>query len=303
MRITEINPHGFCGGVKRSLQIIKHVIDDPIYPRPLHLLGQLVHNKFINDALRSYGVIIHEGDTRDEMLDEIESGTVIFTAHGVSNHVIKKAHDKNLTIVNATCPYVTKSFDLIKEKIQEGFTVIYVGKNHHPETKAALSIDDSIILVENKDDVDRLTIDTQKIALVNQTTMSPYDIREIMENLVQKYPQTLIYDSICNSTKRRQESLLNVEESVDLIIVVGDPHSHNTKKLVETSRNILNKSTLALENVEGLNGFDLSKYEHIALTAGTSTPKAIINEIVEALNNPTGEYKTKLKNDDYLNVL
>lgn len=302
MKITELRPNGFCGGVKRSIQMVQEVINDPKYPRPLYLLGQIVHNKFINNALHEQGVIILEGNSRLEMLDQIDHGTVIFTAHGISEQVIQKAKDKNLHIVNATCPHVNKSFELIKEKLAEGYTVIYIGKNHHPETEAALAIDNSIILIEKANEVASLNITNDKIALINQTTMSPYDIKEITDALKDNYPHLTPIDSVCNSTKKRQDALQQIDESVDLVIVIGDRSSNNTQKLRETSEKVLNKTTIAVENVEDLNGHDLSKYQNIVVTAGTSTPRAIINEIIETLNtNTNAKFDSQLKGMNYLN--
>jgi 4-hydroxy-3-methylbut-2-enyl diphosphate reductase len=303
MNVIELTPYGFCGGVKRSLSIAGEVLNDFTYPRPVYLLGTLVHNRFINEALKAKGLIIVEGKSRLEMLDQVLGGTVIFSAHGISNQAIAKAKAKNLTIVDATCPYVNHSFDLIRTKLEEGFTVIYIGKNRHPETEAALAISPDIILVEKPEDVQNLMITNDKIALTNQTTMSPYDISEIVDALRHKYSGLLLIDGVCLSTKRRQDALLSDGVNADFVIVVGDPTSNNTQKLRETCEKTLNKPVVAVENVEGLNEVDLSKYEKVAITGGTSTPHAITNEIIEILRNDEPKpYKSKLKPEDYLKI-
>jgi 4-hydroxy-3-methylbut-2-enyl diphosphate reductase len=303
MNVIELTPYGFCGGVKRSLSIVDEVLNDNTYPRPVYLLGTLVHNRFINEALKGKGLIIVEGNSRLKMLDQVPGGTVIFSAHGISNQAIDKAKAKNLAIVDATCPYVNRSFDLIRTKLMEGFTVIYIGKNRHPETEAALSISPDIIFVEKPEDVESLEIKNDKIALTNQTTMSPNDISGIVDALRQKYSGLLLIDGVCLSTKRRQDALLSEGVKADFVIVVGDPTSNNTQKLRETCERTLNKPVVTVENVEGLNDVDLSGYETVAITGGTSTPHAITNEIVETLRNDEPKpYKSKLQSADYLKI-
>lgn len=303
MEVTKITPQGLCKGVINAINIINKVLEDPNIPQPIYMLGNLVHNDHIIKAFEEKGIIILEGKSRLELLDKINHGTVIFTAHGVGDQVVQKAMDKKLHIVNATCQDVKRTHDLIKNTLQQKKTVLYYGKKNHPETEGTLLISQDIILIEDGFDINSLPDIPGEVILTNQTTMSYLDVVKLYNELLLKYPQLELIQEICNATRFRQEAVIRMAKNSDLCIVVGDKKSNNTQKLVETARKYTQVNCIKVETVEDLNVIDLDQYQSISITAGASTPKAIVDEIIETLQKyPTIKkpFKTKLKGSDYL---
>lgn len=180
MKVTGIVPRGYCKGVIRAINIVKETIEQP---GPITVLGMIVHNQFIVDALKKRGAITIEdaSKTRMELLDEINEGTVIITAHGAGDCVIEKAKSKGLNLVDATCLDVIKTHTLIKEQLKRGKHVLYIGKKNHPEAEGALLIDpEHIHLITSKNDLETLDKDKHYV-MTNQTTMSLYDVYDLCE--------------------------------------------------------------------------------------------------------------------------
>lgn len=180
MKVTGIVPRGYCKGVIRAINIVKETIEQP---GPITVLGMIVHNQFIVDALKKRGAITIEdaSKTRMELLDEINEGTVIITAHGAGDCVIEKAKSKGLNVVDATCLDVIKTHTLIKEQLKHGKDVLYIGKKNHPEAEGALLIDpEHIHLITSKKDLETLDKDKHYV-MTNQTTMSLYDVYDLCE--------------------------------------------------------------------------------------------------------------------------
>src|SRR5690554_778358 len=292
MEIIKVSPQGFCKGVIRSIAIINKALKNPQTKRLIYMLGGLVHNKHIINAYKDKGIIIIDN------IDNINSGTVIITAHGISKKIIAALEAKNLDIINATCFDVLKTHNLIQKLIKEGNEIIYYGKNNHPETKGIMGIDERIHLIESVDDIDKLNIDSKKIAFTTQTTMGYTDVLKIIAKLKEKYLHIKTYEEVCTATKVRQQALLDAPLDIDLFIVVGDPTSNNTNKLRELGETRY-KRCIMIENANDLNNIDLKNVKKVAITAGASTPPAIVNEIIEALK--TKDFKTNLTNEDYLN--
>ncbi|GJM81001.1 hypothetical protein HMSSN139_34970 [Paenibacillus sp. HMSSN-139] len=152
-------------------------------PRPIYILGMIVHNSHVTNSFEDEGIITLDGPNRLDILSKVESGTVIFTAHGVSPEVRKMARDKGLTTVDATCPDVTKTHVLIEEKVAEGYEVIYIGKKGHPEPEGAVGVaPGKVHLIEKEEEIEQLNLAADKIVITNQTTMSQWDIKHIMKN-------------------------------------------------------------------------------------------------------------------------
>lgn len=303
MEIIKITPQGLCKGVIKAINIINRTLDDPTVPQPIYMLGNLVHNDNIIRAFEEKGIIILEGKSRIELLDEINNGTVIFTAHGVADQVVKKAMHKGLHIVDATCHDVKRTHDLIKQTLQEGKVVFYYGKKNHPETEGTLLISKDIILIEDGFDINSLPIISKKAILTNQTTMSYHDVIKLYNKLIQKYPQLELVDEICNATRFRQEAVIKMARYSDLCLIVGDKKSNNTQKLLETAEKFTQARCIKIEGVEDLNDINLDLYQSISITAGASTPKAIVEEIIDTLQKyPVTKkpFKTKLKGSDFL---
>ena len=238
MKVIDLTPRGYCHGVLNAMAIVKKVIRTESYPRPIYVLGQIVHNQKITKAFKEHGVISldQKGKTRLEMLEQVNHGTVIFTAHGISDKVIERAKEKGLTYLNATCRDVLKVHNAVKQKIDEGYQVIYIGHRNHPEPEAILDIDKTILFVENEKDAMLLPNDLgDKIFVTNQTTLSLYDIKSVLAIIETKYPNYVFDNEICNATTVRQQAVME-QEKVDLMLVVGDQKSSNSKKLSEVSK-------------------------------------------------------------------
>lgn len=285
--IVKVGPLGFCFGVVRALKMAESALNQK---KPIYLIGNLVHNHFVNEHLKSLGIIIKDDINKSKIIDEIEEGTVIFTAHGIDERVKRKASLKGLNIIDSTCPFVNKSFKLITDKINEGFEIIYLGKKNHPETVAAVAISSNIHLVETINDLDQLNIKAAKIALTNQTTMSPLDIETIESFALKKYPNLVIIEKACYATKERQVELskaaLNAKNENNVaFIVVGDKTSNNTKKLTETAYLLSQKEVFQVESINDLPFNKLAFFDKIYLTSGTSTPIKLVDDIYNFLLN------------------
>lgn len=280
MKIELLNPYGFCMGVINVLKLINYVVDNH-KDQPIYCVGSVVHNDDVNESLRNKGVNILTGN-KQQIIDSINEGVVIFSAHGTDEKIIKKAIKKGLIVYNAVCPFVDKSFDAIKQMHKDGYQIIYIGKKGHDESNAALSFSDNIYLVENNDDVNALNLNKEKIAVINQTTLSTIDIEFIYKNIKEKYPDSIIVDEICNTTRIRQQKLISCAPLYDGIIVVGDKTSSNTMSLYKISKN-LNHNTIMVLNKNELSDAWLDNKESILIASGASTPNAVVEEIYKKL--------------------
>jgi len=301
MKTVKITPRGYCHGVVNAINTISN-LDFFSTKKPIYILGMVIHNKQIVDALANLDLITLHDDslTRLELLDQIDSGTVILTAHGVSPKVYEKAKNKGLDIIDTTCVDVLKSQNTIKKLIKNGYTVIFVGKHSHPESEAAKEISNDVYVVENINEIKQLNIENTLVALTNQTTMSIFDIYYISEEIKKYFPNIYIVDEICNSTRIRQEALLTMDSSIDHCFVVGDKLSNNSKKLVEVSVTQAHVDASLIESVEDINIEKLKLYNKVSVTSGASTPTKVTKEVITFLeqfdkNNPkTHENKSKI---------
>ncbi len=282
MEVVAISPRGYCFGVVNALQVVKKAVKD--HPNEnIYILGIIIHNKFIKEALDRLKVVsIYSKDkTRMELLDEIDQGVVIFSAHGTSEAVINKAKEKNLIVYNAVCRDVTKTQDIVKDYIKKGYKVLYIGKDKHPEAEAMLAIDcKNITLITSLDSLKDLDI-VDKTIVTNQTTMSIYDTKDVMDQILNKNPNVKIINEICNATKIRQEALLNLKE-FDLLYVVGDHLSNNTNNLSKIAKNSVEKVIL-IESVLDINEEDLKNINKVGVTSGASTPTSITQQVIDYL--------------------
>ncbi len=308
MKTIDLKPRGYCHGVLNALAIVKKAIRDTSYPRPIYVLGQIVHNQKITAAFDALGVISLDepGKTRLEMLKPITSGTVIFTAHGVSEQAINLAKAKGLTYLNATCRDVLKVHKAVKQKLEEGYKVIYIGHRNHPEPEAILAISDDILFVEDEKDVLMLPpIKTDKVFVTNQTTLSLYDIDPILKMLESRFPTYVFDDKICNATTVRQNAVME-QEDVDLMLVVGDVKSSNSNKLRDVGKTSKNIPAYLIAGVEDIDLSWLASADKISVTSGASTPTSVTNEVIQFLEQykkddpTTWDHQTNLQPEDIL---
>lgn len=287
-KIIRLKEQGFCYGVKRAIKIVEASCQDQSLPRPIYLLGNLVHNDFIKHYLDKLNIIIIDGDNRLQMLDSIPNNcTVIFSAHGVSNQVRAKAIAKNLTIIDATCPYVEQTFKLVEHACID-HDILFIGKANHPETEAVLELSNRAYLVNPKLlKIDGL--DEERIMVAHQTTMSCYDIDHLFAEIKNVYPKAKKLDMICRVTEKRQYELKTIDSLhfplPGLIIIVGDKKSNNSTKLYELALRSNKCDAVFIESISDLNLHQVKKYQTIIIGSGTSTPISLINEIENVINH------------------
>ena len=281
MIVKKISPRGYCYGVVDAMVIARNAALDKTLPRPIYILGMIVHNKHVTDAFEEDGIITLDGKNRLDILEKVETGTVIFTAHGVSPEVRELARRKGLVSIDATCPDVTVTHDLIEEKTAEGYDIIYIGKKYHPEPEGAIGVaPHAVHLIETLDDVDGLKLDNKKLLVTNQTTMSQWDVVHIMEALKEKFPHIEVHKEICMATQVRQEAVAEQAGEADLLIVVGDPKSNNSNRLTQVSVEIANTPSYRISDVSEIDIKWLEGVETVAVTAGASTPTIVVREVI-----------------------
>lgn len=300
MKIIKISPRGYCYGVVDAMVIARNAALDKTLPRPIYILGMIVHNKHVTDAFEEEGIITLDGSNRLEILEKVNKGTVIFTAHGISPEVRELAKQKGLVTIDATCPDVTRTHDLIREKEAEGFHVIYIGKKGHPEPEGAVGVAPGIVhLVETEEDVRNLNLTEEKIIVTNQTTMSQWDVRHIMDLLKAKYPHAEFHNEICNATQVRQEAVAEKAGEADVTIVVGDPKSNNSNRLAQVSEEIAGTKAYRIGDLSELNIDWIKDAETVAVTSGASTPTPITKEVISFIEqfdpNDESTWKTEKK--------
>lgn len=286
MEVVKITPRGYCYGVVDAMVLAKQTAKNLNLPRPIYILGMIVHNSHVTEAFEKEGIITLEGENRLAILDQVDHGTVIFTAHGVSPLVRKKARDKGLTVVDATCPDVTRTHDLIREKVAVGYEIIYIGKKAHPEPEGAVGIaPEHVTLIEKEEEIESLHIDSEKIIITNQTTMSQWDIRHIVNRLLERYPSAEVHNEICLATQVRQEAVSEQAKETDLVIVVGDPRSNNSNRLAQVAEEIAGVKAYRVADVTEIKQEWLSGLRKVGVTAGASTPTPITKEVIQYLEN------------------
>lgn len=296
MQVLKINPRGYCHGVVSSLNLVVQVAQAEQTPRPIYILGQIVHNRHLSEALAGLGVITLDdaAKTRLELLDTIDQGTIIFTAHGVSPEVKAKAAAKGLHTIDATCIDVTKTHDFIREFTEQGYEIIYIGKKGHPEPEGAVGVaPDHVHLVETAADLVALSITTDKIMITNQTTMSLWDVSKLATVIQELFPTAKFHREICNATQVRQEAVAQQAQQADLVIVVGDPKSNNSNRLAQVATELADTPAHRIANVTDLDIQWLldPHIQTVAVTSGASTPTLVTKEVIDFLEqfNPEDE--------------
>lgn len=294
IKVINITPRGYCNGVIRAIKTVNNILNDNKYPKPLYMYGELVHNTHVTNALLEKGIIIIDD------YKPINEGTIIITAHGLSSIEKEILKAKGLFIIDTTCKEVNKIQNIVKDKLLENYTVLYYGKKNHPECNAVLNDNPNVILISNEQDINNLNIkDENKIFFTNQTTMSYFDTMKIANKLKEKYSNVDVNVDICTASKQRQIAVYNQCKECDLVLIIGDKKSNNTNKLKEIC-DLLNKTSYLVETVDDLKNIDIPINSKIGITAGSSTPNILINEIIKSLEDDS--YISNVKNSDYINI-
>ncbi|HEU5227236.1 MAG TPA: 4-hydroxy-3-methylbut-2-enyl diphosphate reductase [Ktedonobacteraceae bacterium] len=287
MDVIKISPRGYCYGVVDALKIARQAAKDPALPRPIYIIGQIIHNRHAIDELTGMGVITLDGPDRETIIEQVREGTVIFTAHGVSPQVKRLAAERGLHCIDATCPDVTVTHDLVKKLVAQGYYILYIGKKGHPEPEGVMGeIPGHGSLIETEPDVDALTLTAEqkrKIAISTQTTLSKWDTQRVIQYIKARYPHAEVHIDICAATQTRQEAVAEQARGADLTIVVGDPRSNNTNRLVQVSEELAGVPAKRIEDLSQLQTEWLKGKKRVAVTAGASTPSQLTREVIRFL--------------------
>jgi 4-hydroxy-3-methylbut-2-enyl diphosphate reductase len=281
MEILLAKPRGFCAGVERAIEIVEKAIEK--FGAPVYVRHEIVHNKYVVDDLKNKGAIFV-----DE-LDEIPAGAItIFSAHGVSEQVEQSAKDKNLPVIDATCPLVTKVHKEAQKNEAEGNQIILIGHRGHPEVEGTSGrVKSQVLIVSSILEVEDLIVaDEGKLSYVTQTTLSVDDTANIIAKLKEKFP--LIkgpeLKDICYATQNRQNSVKDLAAKVDIILVIGAVNSSNSSRLRDLGEDMGVESHL----IRGPEDIDLSWFENsskVGITAGASAPEVLVESVISFLKN------------------
>ena len=298
-KILTAKHRGFCAGVERAVEIVEKSLIK--YGAPVYVRHEIVHNKFVVNNLKKKGVIFVES------LDEVPKETnqpVIFSAHGVAKRVIEKAKNYNLLFYDAICPLVSKIHKEITLLESQGFQIIMIGHEGHPEvegTAGQLKDMGNLTLVQTLSDVEKLYFSSeQKLAYITQTTLSVFDTQEIVDALEKKFPKILApkKSDICYATSNRQSSVQDMASRVDAIFVVGAFNSSNSIRLVETAKRFGCEHSELIENIDNFDYAQLGKFNSIGLTASASAPEEQLNMFIEKIKSKFPVEVTDYKEDE-----
>lgn len=284
METIKITPRGYCHGVVNAINTIMKLTESSS-TKPITILGMVIHNKQVVDFFSHKGIkTLHDPSrSRLDLLDDVEDGIVVFTAHGVSPQVRQKAIDKGLDIIDTTCTDVVKSHTVVEELIEQGYDIIYIGKHNHPESDGAMGISPKVHVVETIEEIRSLNLSSDNVALTNQTTMSLYDIYALAEEAKALYPNLHFVEEICNATRIRQEAVRNADQSIEHIFVVGDAMSNNSQHLAYTAIEYASIPSTLIEDVEDIDPTMLLDLKTVGVTSGASTPTQVTNEVIAYL--------------------
>jgi 4-hydroxy-3-methylbut-2-enyl diphosphate reductase len=278
-KIFLLKPRGFCAGVVRAIDVVKIALD--LYGPPVYVRKEIVHNKHVVEELREAGAVFVEE------LDEVPAGArAIFSAHGVSPMVRAQAKERNLEVIDATCPLVTKVHLEAVRFARDGFSIVLIGHKDHDEVIGTLGeVPDRSYLVETTDDVDNLVLpDPARVRYLTQTTLSLDETRDIVDRLKQRFPmiQGPQSQDICYATENRQMAVKAISTNVDLLLVVGSENSSNSKRLVEVGDNFGVRSHLVNDRGD-VDPTWLDGVKNVGVTAGASAPEHLVQELIAFL--------------------
>ena len=283
MEVFLAQPRGFCAGVVRAIEIVERALDK--YGPPVYVRHEIVHNKWVVDALKARGARFVEE------LSEVPPGAItIFSAHGVAKKVEAEAAEGGLRVLNATCPLVSKVHAQGRHYLRNGRTVVLIGHAGHPEVEGTLGqIPGPVVLVQTEADVDALNLpDDTPIAYVTQTTLSVDDTRGVIAALFRRFKDVIGpgTQDICYATQNRQTALLELTKLVDAIFVVGAKNSSNSNRLREIGLEAGIPTHLIADGSE-INAEWLHGVEVVGITAGASAPEIMVRDVINALRRLT----------------
>ncbi|WP_045391885.1 4-hydroxy-3-methylbut-2-enyl diphosphate reductase [Falsirhodobacter sp. alg1] len=273
-------PRGFCAGVDRAIKIVELALQK--WGSPVYVRHEIVHNKYVVDALREQGAIFVE-----ELDDVPDDRPVIFSAHGVPKAVPAEAARREMVYVDATCPLVSKVHIEAERHHQDGLQMVMIGHAGHPETIGTMGQlpEGEVLLVETPEDVAHLQVrDPQRLAFITQTTLSVDDTAGIVLALQQRFPAIVgpHKEDICYATTNRQMSVKAIADKIDALLVIGAPNSSNSRRLVEVGRASGCAYAQLVQRADDIDWRALDGIRSIGITAGASAPEILVNEVIDA---------------------
>ena len=280
LNLVLASPRGFCAGVDRAITIVEKALE--MYGAPIYVQHEIVHNKHVVQRLRNEGAVFVEN------IDEIPEGShAIFSAHGVSPEVRKRAEKRKLQVLDATCPLVTKVHREAQRYAQKEHTIILIGHHNHVEVKGTVGeAPEHIFVVGTVEEVSDLKIpDEKKVGYITQTTLSLDDTAEIITALKKRFPEIKgpAKDDICYATQNRQNSVKVLSKEVDFVLVVGAQNSSNSMRLLEVAETTGVKAR-RIESAAELDPKWLEEVRNVGITAGASAPEDIVQGIVAEIS-------------------
>ena len=280
LKIILAQPRGFCAGVERAIEIVEKALQ--IYGPPVYVRHEIVHNKRVVNNLSSKGAIFVQE------LDQIPEGAVtVFSAHGVAQRVEDTAKFRNLPVLDATCPLVAKVHKEGQRYSKDGFEVILIGHEGHPEVEGTMGrISGPVYLVSNTEDVKKLKVkNPNKLSYVSQTTLSVDDTRDIIKALQDRFPNIIGPDvkDICYATQNRQSAVRDLVKNVDLVLVVGARNSSNSNRLKDIGSES-GVNTYLIETADDMLTDWFTNVESVGITSGASTPDELVKEVIDKIS-------------------
>ena len=278
--VTTAKSAGFCFGVKRAVDM---VYDEAKKGERVYTLGPIIHNQQVVEDLEKKGVKVIDS------VNDINNGydaTVIIRSHGVPEKVIKALREKNVNIVDATCPFVLKIHKIVKEASQSGKTIVIIGSDNHPEVEGIKGwcVNEPVVL-ESVEEAENYTVDgAKKLCVVSQTTFNYKKFKDIVDILSKKSYDIDVMNTICNATEERQTEAAAIAGDSDAMIVIGGKHSSNTQKLYEICKNVC-PDTHFIQTLDDLDLKQFQSFRSVGITAGASTPNTIIKEVQSYVRN------------------
>ena len=281
-KIILAQPRGFCAGVKRAIDIVERAIEK--FGSPIYVRHEIVHNKHVVDRLSKMGAIFV-----DEVSQVPKNSHIIFSAHGVSNKVEIEAQNRDLLVVDATCPLVKKVHIEASKYASKNYKVLLVGHKGHPEVEGTSGrVEQGIILIENVEQAKNINLEEFKdqLAYVTQTTLSVDDTREIIKVLKHRFPYIKGPDTrdICYATQNRQKAVRKISELCDVVLVLGNSNSSNSVRLAEIA-SIQGIPSYRISNSNELNYEWVNDANNNGITAGASTPEVLMDDLIGKLKN------------------
>jgi 4-hydroxy-3-methylbut-2-enyl diphosphate reductase len=278
MEIKLAKTAGFCMGVRRAVDIVLEIARHE-NGRRIYTYGPLIHNPQTIELLKSRG--INPVDSVDEIADR-ENAILIIRAHGIAPAERKKIKESGIKIIDATCPKVGYVQAIIKKHTALGYTVVIVGDKEHPEVDGLLGYTDGRgITIGNTEDVKKMP-PLIKVCVVAQTTQDSEDYKNIVDKIKDLYPQAIVFNTICSSTKQRQEEVIAMSREMDAMFVVGGKNSANSRRLADLATK-QNTPTFHIETATEIGNISLDSYDHIGISAGASTPNWIIDSVLDRI--------------------